>query len=55
MNIVEIDGKRYHADYDDTTLTFDNGDYIPETVCICAAHNANECCCGAWDVRIEDD
>lgn len=27
----------------------DTGAKVPADICICAAHNASECVCGAWD------
>ena len=32
-------------------ITDCNGDPYPKSVCICAAHNGSECCCGAYDNR----
>jgi hypothetical protein len=59
FDTVEIDGKEYHAkprEYDSETgavlvwdLIFDeNGEMIPAHTCLCFAHSASECCCGAW-------
>jgi len=57
--MIEIDGVYYHSTeiYDDNyenvigeELVLDEqGEPIPSTICICAAHEPNECCCGAWD------
>ena len=38
----------YHCLIDST------GDLINNYVCICAAHSANECGCGAWDVPLPE-
>lgn len=46
---IDIDGKNYHADDDGNILLDEDGDSIPSYVCICFAHSAIECSCGAWD------
>lgn len=45
---IEIDGILYHA-RDGELLREENGDPIPADICLCWAHSANECVCGAWD------
>jgi hypothetical protein len=61
---MKIDSDNYHTRevYDDEYniigeeyILHERGEPIPRTICICAAHSVNECCCGAWDVDIEDD
>lgn len=49
MNNVEIDGVEYHCDYEGNLLLDSEGEPIPASICICAAHGPHECCCGAWD------
>lgn len=39
----------YHTQYDGSLILDENGEPIPKTVCICAAWEPSECCCGAWD------
>lgn len=38
----------YHKDCDGNLILDEENKPIPLEVCICAAWNANECCCGAW-------
>lgn len=45
--------KKHHEDYEDNLILDENGKPIPSYVCICAAHSASECGCGAWDVSFE--
>lgn len=52
--VVEIDGKHYHW-REGRVLRYSDGSPIPAHVCLCSAHSANECCCGAWDREIEDE
>ena len=33
----------------------EDGEPIPKPVCICAAHNDSECCCGAWSGVYDDE
>ena len=40
-----IQGDDYSVGY---SLNKDTGEL--RRICLCAAHSANECCCGAWDV-----
>jgi len=46
--------ERYHF-RGNKPLRYESGEMIPLTVCLCAAHSANECCCGAWDIPLEPD
>lgn len=39
----------YHKDSDGNILLDENGEPIPTTICICAAWEPSECCCGAWN------
>ena len=32
----------------------DDGEIIPAHICLCAAHSAYECACGAWDVEVPE-
>lgn len=32
----------------------DDGELIPSHICLCAAHSAYECACGAWDVEVPE-
>lgn len=48
-DVIEIDGKSYHSDYEGTPLLDEDGEPVPSDICICAAHSAYECSCGAWD------
>lgn len=41
----------YHVDEDENPILDEEGDLIPEHICICYAHGYNDCCCGAWDVE----
>lgn len=38
----------YHKDSDGHLMLDENDELIPDTICICAAWNESECCCGAW-------
>jgi hypothetical protein len=40
----------YHVDYDGELILDEDGEPILKTICLCAAHSSNECCCGAWDL-----
>lgn len=55
LQIVEIDGKNYHADDDGIVLLDENGDPIPSHICICHAYSDNECLCSAWSRPIPND
>lgn len=56
---IEIDGKEFHARevFDkngeptgELELILDeNGHPISCDICLCAAREPSECCCGAWD------
>jgi len=35
----------YHKDYDGELILDEDGEPIPLTFCICAAHNEFDCCC----------
>ena len=58
FSTIELDGTEYHAragswDDEGNVLTWDlvpdeNGEPIPADICLCFAHSASECCCGAW-------
>lgn len=53
LGTTMIDGLAYHTD-DDGLLLFDEyNEPIPAYICICAAHGEHECCCGAWERKIE--
>lgn len=56
MQIITIDGEDYHADDDGVVLLseYDNKP-LSAYICICAAHNSYECCCGAWDRPLPGD
>lgn len=43
----------YHLNNEGGILLDEYGNPIPITVCLCAAHEPNECVCGAWD-DVED-
>lgn len=47
---AEQDEDLYHVDYDGKLILDEGGEPIPKTICLCAAHSSNECCCGAWDL-----
>ena len=57
----EYNGIFYHYDhyddYDDEFILDENGDKIPTTICLCAAHEPSECCCACdWsDYRYDYD
>ena len=53
--IVYIDDIAYHADDDGVLLFDEDGDPILSHICICFAHNANACSCGAWDRPLPGD
>ena len=44
----------FHLDEDDEPILNESGDPIPNEVCICFAHCASECVCGAWDIDPEE-
>jgi hypothetical protein len=47
-----IAGKEYHT-YDEGSLILDeDNNPIESHICICAAWEESECCCGAWYVAI---
>ena len=48
-NLIEIDGKFYHADDDGELLLDEDDEPIPSWKCICFAYSAIECVCGGWD------
>jgi hypothetical protein len=65
LTTIEIDGIMYHArgenyneadgGYTSFELIFDeNGYMIPASVCLCFAHSASECCCGAWGSYVQE-
>lgn len=45
---IEFEGNIYHC-RDGKVLTYENGEAIPASVCLCHAKSNSECCCGAWD------
>ena len=55
-DFIEIEGKWYHRlRGTDSPLCWEDGDPMPAYVCICAAHSCSECCCGAWDMEIDNE
>ena len=48
-NLIEIDGKFYHADDDGNPYVDEDDELIPSWKCICYAYSAIECDCGGWD------
>lgn len=44
----------YHIDDDGNLILDELGRPIPNTVCLCYAHEPSECLCGAWDDIVED-
>lgn len=48
-----------HFHYDDYNRRYyrdENGDKIPEYICLCAAHEPSECCCDCkWDLLESHD
>jgi hypothetical protein len=46
----EIEGKLYHTNYDGSLILDENNEPIEAHICLCAAHDSSECCCGAWDI-----
>ena len=52
---VYIDDISYHADDDGELLLDEDGYPIPSYICICFAHSANACSCGAWDRPLPGD
>ena len=55
LQIIEIDGKEYHADDDGIVILDEDGDPIPSHVCICHAYSDMECVCSAWDRPLPND
>lgn len=55
LQIIEIDGKEYHADDDGIVILDEDGDPIPSHVCICHAYSDTECVCSAWDRPLPND
>jgi len=43
--------KGYHVDDEGVLLLDENGQWIDNDVCLCFAHSASECCCGAWGIE----
>lgn len=41
--------------YQSAGYSLDRDTLTLKRICICAAHEAGECCCGAWDNYEEDD
>jgi hypothetical protein len=65
LTTMEIDGIMYHAlgeGYDEVEGCYtsfepifdENGYMIPASVCLCFAHSASECMCGAWDSYVPE-
>ena len=44
-----MDNGEYHLNWDGKLLLDEQGEPIPKSICICFAHEPNECVCGAWD------
>lgn len=44
-----MDNGKYHLNWDGKLLLDEDGKPIPKSICICFAHEPNECVCGAWD------
>lgn len=59
MNIPmqsSVDDEFYWWDEEENDWLYDEyGNMIEATVCLCAARNEYECCCGAWDIPLEND
>lgn len=55
LQIIEIDGEKYHADDDGVVILDENEEPIPAKICLCFAHCPSECCCGAWDMPYDED
>lgn len=55
LQIVEIDGKNYHADDDGIVILDEDGDPIPSHICICHAYSDNECICNAFSRPIPNE
>lgn len=53
LGTTMIDGMQYHTDDDGLLLLDEYNEPILSYICICAAHGAHECVCGAWDRKIE--
>lgn len=47
--IVEFKGEFYHM-IDGKFVMDANRNFVPDYVCICEAHNKDECICGAWEL-----
>jgi hypothetical protein len=55
LQIIKIDGKKYHADDEGVVILDENEEPIPAKICLCFAHCASSCVCGAWDIPLFDD
>ncbi len=56
MPTIKIGEKEYHADEEGIAITDpDTFEPIESYICICAAREPAECCCGAWERPIPDD
>ena len=40
---------QYHKNDDGELILDEDGDPIPDHICLCHAYEASECICGAWD------
>ena len=48
-NFGEVNGQMYHFRDGQPLLDESSGQMIECYICLCAAHSASECSCGAWD------
>lgn len=55
LQLIEIDGKKFHADDDGVVILDEYGEPIPAHICLCFAHCPSECVCGAWSIPYDDD
>ena len=55
LQIIEIDGKKFHADDDGVVILDEDGEPIPAHICLCFAHCPSECGCGAWCIPLPGD
>lgn len=52
--VVTIQGKDYHAATDGSLFLDENDRRVPKYLCLCFAHEACDCVCGAWDYGLPD-
>lgn len=53
--IIYIGTKGYHADTVGNLFMDEDGRRVPKYMCLCFAHEANECVCGAWGYGLPEE